>query len=277
MQLFEDMNYFYTFNTMNLFKHFFNKSKIFLLSSLMITYVDCYSQKIENVDFTVKNNFLIIKYDLVNCPPREIYNINVKIITESSIITPLSVVGDLHKVPAGRNKKIEWDVLKDRTELIGNIEVVVEIVQTYSTKIIGGPSNVVFSMLMPGLGDIFVNDKRESQIIKWYYVTGAFVGSAYLAYSSKLVSNNYYEQYHNATNQSLMDETYKLANDYYHTYQYMLGVAASIWIGDVIYVLVKGSNNRRAQLSKYAHQSPPLKLYFANTNNSFQIGFVKNF
>jgi hypothetical protein len=252
-----------------------NFKKAFLIFSLLIFTFDCYSQQIENVDFTVtKDNIMIVTYDLTNGRYKELYDIKLTVVYGNSIIVPVSVAGDISKVSAGNNKKIEWNVLTDKSEIKGKIQAVVEISRTHSTKITGGPSNAFLSMLLPGLGDWGVLDKGSTVPIS---VTGAFLGSLYLAYNYKIESDKYYKQYHSQTLQSYIDESYKKANDNYQYFQIMMGVAGAIWLGDVIFVTVKGFQNRRDQLNGYTQNSQKVNFYFAGTPNSFQFGLVKKF
>ncbi len=109
------------------------KLLIFLLFSFSF---HCYSQQIENVDFTVSNNIINITYDLVNCPAKKIYDISIKFTDENrNVIYPMSITGDLKKVSSGKNKKIEWNVLNDKSELKGNVQAIVEISETYPSKV----------------------------------------------------------------------------------------------------------------------------------------------
>src|SRR5262249_15203807 len=104
---------------------------VFLQSAQMIR-----AQKIENVDFTVKENVLTVTYDLLNCPPKQLYDLRLLLVDERGKQTPaLSVTGDLKKQTQGTHKKIEWQVLLDMSELKGKVSVKVEIVKSYSAKI----------------------------------------------------------------------------------------------------------------------------------------------
>lgn len=249
-----------------------NLSRSVLINLFILCCFCSYSQQIENVDFTVKDNVVVVTYDLVNCPSRESYDIELKIISDNTI-KPNSITGDLKKVSAGKNKKIEWNVLDDKSDLKGQIQVILEIEHAYSTKIIGGPSNAVFSMLLPGLGDHFVNKESKS----WYYISALYLGTAYYAYSNKVQSDEFYAQYHSSTTQSEIEAAYKSANDKYHNYQLLLGVAGTIWLADVIHVTAKGFKNRRNQLNGYSQANPKVKLYLAGTHNNFQVRLVKKF
>ncbi len=211
----------------------------------------------------------------MNCTPKSLYDIKIKFIDENNgEIYPVSIIGDITKVNCGNGKKIEWDVLKDKSELKGKIRAIVEISKKYSTKVKGGPSNAFLSMLLPGLGEWGV--MKEKSVFP-LYVTGAFLGSLYFAFSTKIESNKFYDQYRQATTQFEMDTYYKNANDKYQTYQFFLGLAGTIWLGDVIYVTVKGFKNRREQLSGYSQIIKGVNIYFAGTPASFKMGLVKKF
>lgn len=241
---------------------------LFIVSNLC-----AYSQKVENVDFTVKDNVVVITYDLTNCPTRESYDIELTIINDNNTIKAISITGDIKKVSPGKNKRIEWNVLSDKSELKGQIQIMVEIEHTYSTKITGGPSNAFLSVLLPGLGDHFIDKKNDT----WYYISALYLGTAYYAYSFKIESGRYYAQYHSATTQPEIDEAYKKANSSYLNYQLLFGAAGAILLADVIHVTSKGFKNRRNQLNGYSQADPKVKLYFTGSSNNFQIRLVKKF
>lgn len=237
-----------------------------------------YGQRIENVSFKVDDNKIIVSYDLVNCPTYGLYDINLSFIDESNkVIQPYVVKGDIVKVRSGKYKTIEWDVLKDKSDIKGNIQAIVEVKRSYSTKIIGGPSNALLSVIMPGTGDVFTNVYKKDERIKPIYVTAFFIGTAFLAYYYKLNSDIYYKEYHLATTQSVMDEKYKLANDNYQSFLLWGGIATTIWLSDIIYVTSKGIANRREQKRFYSFNPQDTKLYFAGNSKSFQFGLIKKF
>ena len=123
-----------------------NKNKLFFLFFLLIFSFRCYSQKIDNVDFSVINNTITVNYDLINCPKKHVYDIKLKVISNTNTFEPKSVSGDLIKVSPGKFKKIELDVLRDKTEFTGKIQTIVEISNSYSTKVSGGHSYPSFSV-----------------------------------------------------------------------------------------------------------------------------------
>ncbi|MEI6749712.1 MAG: hypothetical protein WCM93_11185 [Bacteroidota bacterium] len=247
--------------------------KSFLIFLFFVFSFDCYSQQVQNVDFTVKDDFIIVTYDLSGCPSKELYDIKLKVISDYNMIDPISVTGDIKRVSCGNDKRMVWNVLNDKAELKGKIQIELEISHTYSTKIVGGPSNAFLSMLLPGLGDVFVNKTSKS----WYYTSLFYLGAGYYAYLYKVQSDKFYNVYYNATNQYEKEAAYKSANDNYQRFQIFLGVAGVIWLADVIHVTVRGSKNRRIQLDSYTLNRPKVNLYFAGSPKNFQICLVKKF
>ena len=247
--------------------------KISLLFFMLAFVFGSQAQQVQNVDFIVKDNILVVSYDLVGCLPKQLHDIKLSIICDGKTVDAVSLSGDLKKVSCGTSKKIEWNVLNDKTELKGKTQVTISISKTYSTKVEGGPSNAFLSMLLPGVGDYFVSKPNKT----WYYISALYLGSAYYACSNKIQSNKFYDQYHKASLQNEMDVAYKQANDKYQTFQLMLGVMGAIWVADVVYVTIKGFKNRKEQLNGLAYKEPTLKFYFAGTTNKFQFGFVKKF
>ena len=236
------------------------------------------AQEIKNIDFTVKNNVITVTYDLVNCPRKEKYDVKLEIKLNGTSYFPKTITGDLKKIEEGKNKEIQWDVLKDKTELKGSLQAEIAILQTYSTEINGGPSNVFLSMLLPGLGNIQVNKYLQiNPIFPWYYTSLAFLGAAAYGYHTKIQSDNYYSLYHSATTQTAMDENYKLANDNYQVFQAMIGVTASIYAFNIASVLIKGCVNRGNQKRSFTSIDNQLKWNIAATSTSFQIGLIKYF
>jgi hypothetical protein len=258
-----------------------NLKKLLAILIFLFSATSVYSQRIENVDFTVRNNIVIVQYDLVNSPSSKIYDIKLEIISNGNNIIPTSLSGDLKKVNPGTNKRIVWDVLADLTDLKGSLQIAIEITRTYSTKIAGGPSNAFLSMIMPGVGTYFVNKESRSQGYtknwRWFSSSGLFLGSVGFAISNKIASDKFYTDYHNAVTQPEMDAAYKSANDKYLAAQIFLGIAAAVWIGDVIYVTVNGSRNKKNQLARRAANYNRVRFYVSKTPENFQLILVKKF
>ncbi len=78
------------------------KRKLIILLFFLFS-MHCYSQQIENVNFTADNNIIVVTYDLVNCPSKKLYDISIKFTNENrNMISPMSITGDLKKVSSGK-------------------------------------------------------------------------------------------------------------------------------------------------------------------------------
>jgi hypothetical protein len=247
--------------------------KISLLFTYVLLSLSCVSQQVRNVGFFQKANTLVVSYDLVNCPKKEIYDIRLNVFLNGEQVPVYTTSGDLKNVTEGRNRKIVWDVLND-TELKGNVQVEVEVTNTRSTKIIGGPSNVFLSMLLPGLGHAVDNNKQGAGTV----VALSFLGSAVVAAYCKQESDKLYKTYLQETEQSKIDEAYNNANTQYQLSQFWAGLAGAIWLTDVIYVTVQGFSNRaRQKRLMYSQNDTKVRLFMSSTLNNFQLGIIKRF
>lgn len=105
----------------------------------------------------------------------------------------------------------------------------------------GGPSNALLSILVPGLGDRYVSNGEKTGVgmMLWTY------GLLATGVASKLYSNVQYTKYQQATNQIDIDKYYDDANATNKAFYVLVGAGASLWIYDVVWVLVKGSKNAR--------------------------------
>jgi len=237
--------------------------------------VTTFSQTVRNVDFNVKNNKLIITYDLVNCPRNVLYDVSVSITDrQSGKIYPYSITGDVYKVDCGSGKEIVWDVLKDNVELKSEIKVGIKVEKEYSTVVTKGPSNVFWSMLLPGTGSLIVAD--EPSVLS-LFAMGGYLYGAYKAISLKVEADNYYKNYSLATDQVEMNTQYDLATKTMDTANIYLGLAGAIWTVDVLYTLFKGISNRRKQLRYLSEFDRRNNFYVTATPNVFKVGWVHKF
>ncbi|HBW86638.1 MAG TPA: hypothetical protein DEF82_07855 [Crocinitomicaceae bacterium] len=83
-----------------------------------------FSQTIENVDFYVESQRIVVRYDLIYPKPDTLINVSLVFRNDKGDkITPVSVTGDLNKVKPGVGKRIFWDALKDQVVLSGKYKV----------------------------------------------------------------------------------------------------------------------------------------------------------
>lgn len=225
--------------------------KIILIGVLASLCVSVYGQsdriKIENVDFYMEDNQLIVTYDISNAAPEERFQIGIKFITDkNNIIIPETVNGDIgYNIQGGKYKRVAWDVLKDRDNLNENLKAIVSINSISNTKfqnLGGGPGNMFFSVLIPGWGDYLVrkdqNKRKPFVLIPMFTYTALAWGGI----AAGLSSVNY-DNYHNATTQEDMDNYYELANDYHRRAGKAFQTAFFVWGADVVWVFIKGVRN----------------------------------
>jgi len=100
----------------------FVAKSLFFIAALFLT-LGIKAQQITNIRVTQEVDNVIITYDLIGSQHGETFNIEVTVSDNSGqsfLITPKSLSGDLKDVTPGNNKKIIWNVLKDRDELTGD-------------------------------------------------------------------------------------------------------------------------------------------------------------
>ena len=236
------------------------------------------AQTIENVDFEVSNYSITIKFDLINCPDNKIYNLNVFFTkADGTTITPKSITSLIGIYP-GRDKVLIWDFKDDKIEFTGDLSVSVGITNSEPIPpppaIKHGPGNAMLSLLLPGWGDFYVNKIDKTSPI---LISALYLGSAYMAYSSFNDVNIKYDNYLNATQQSVMDENYSAATSSLSQSQMFSGIAAAILIYDVIHVIVKGNKNVKNNTFGFnsIKFSPMIKL--DKGISSYQFSLVKTF
>lgn len=113
------------------FKCRFFRHTIFTVFSLFYTPWIA-AQDIQNVDFIVQNEKILVFYDLVNCKGDRLYDIKLYYTDQTGFSEAVSVGGDLMNQSCGKKKVISWDVLRDKNDLKGNVQFEVKIVRSYS-------------------------------------------------------------------------------------------------------------------------------------------------
>jgi hypothetical protein len=134
----------------------------------------------------------------------------------------------------------------------------------------GGPSNLFLSLLVPGLGDYYVRDKRsKTQALRPYWTIAllsyGLVGSG--IYFNELLNKKYSEY-----KKTLFPDhsIYNNANNKHHAYYILTGLGAGIWLSDVLLVGIKGFKNIR-----HRNQDTSLKTQntISETQNKLSVEF----
>ena len=137
---------------------------------------------------------------------------------------------------------------------------------------LGGPSNCLFSLIVPGLGNKFVNRKKTS---RWLITTVGVIGLIGGGVYENLLSKDNYEKYKNSTTQSDMDSYYDKANSQNQTSYNLIKIGVCWWVADIINVAIKGDRNRSA--TSEAKSKLNLALYPSILNNTYSLGIQAKF
>ena len=240
---------------------------------------------------------------MTNCQDGKFYDINLVFEKADGTLLPATnIKGDLKRVIQGYGKQIYWYYKSDVDEYIGPLKAVVSISSSYDAaslnndpnneqnnqpleydgnkyslkapRIPGGPENAFLSVLLPGFGDHFVNEKDR---VTPYFVTAAFLASGYMAYSTMNAANDFFDKYLNTRSQSEMNDFYDKAIQNRNQHQVFFGIASAIWLFDVIHVASKGSKNVRKTSNKTGAVSWIPKYNQFKKSNPFELTLVKTF
>ena len=252
------------------------------LLAIRFEHIEAKSAKIENVKLAVKNEKIIVTYDISDFDIYSSYDIGLKILSAQQYV-PISVTGDVGKgVLGGQNKMIIWDVYQDVDKLVGKIKARVSVINE-SRPFGGRASNVWKSVVYPGWGQHYVgkgNHKLLSNkrgVVTSLLFTAAIAGTVtfYLDYEF-----NWKQKYLNYDNPlSLTSQRYQdeirgyreKANRSLQTADIFLVVATAIWVCDVISVYNKGKKNIRTNPYLRERKKTMPMLSFRSFNNSFYL------
>jgi len=215
--------------------------------------------RIENIDFAAEFSKLVVTYDIVDAKPEEIFEIWIKVQTNSGKeLIPSSTIGDIGKgVNGGSNKRIVWDVEADNVVLDEEFTVEVfaqsqksqkrsktvedqEMVNEAKPSSIGVGGAMAFSALLPGLGNRIVKGSG-AQWLLGVVGYGCIAGSVVLNNSAY----NVYEDYKVATIPDERDDLYKKAKSKKQTSKVLIGAAIVIWVGDLLWTGLQASSARK--------------------------------
>jgi hypothetical protein len=97
----------------------------------IVFYLICFytkAQQIENVNFKVEGNKIIVNYDLIKCQPNLEFDIILLFFDKNeNTFDPITVKGDFGLVKPGLNKKIVWDLLSDYSEINSTLQAYIRL------------------------------------------------------------------------------------------------------------------------------------------------------
>ncbi|OFX19465.1 MAG: hypothetical protein A2041_12000 [Bacteroidetes bacterium GWA2_31_9b] len=227
-----------------------------LLSAFLISLTFAQTPKVKNLDLKIENNKVLFNYDLITKKTNEIQTIELFLIDDDfNIFVPKKIKGDFGtKVLPGENKQIEWDIYNDDLSISQKLKP--KIIVNGIKK--GGASNVVYSILVPGLGDYFVADHKD-MIIKPYVRTITTLGVIGLGIYALMEREKVLEMGWIKKDQSYFGDPtdvywgetggYDYDNAFFsNDAELLLITGATLWIGDIIWVYIKGLENDKLRV-----------------------------
>lgn len=212
--------------------------------------------KVENVDFYLEGENLIITYDIDKAKTGETFNVKVNVSTaKGTKINAFALSGDVGPgVYGGKFKRITWDLAKDNVYI--DDEIFVEVTaesESYSGKVKSPGSNQVSvggallrSLVFPGWG----NSYAKGGGAYWLMGIAAYGAAGAAVYFNNDAYNNY-QDYKDALNREERDQLYQDASDSYDMQKNMMIAAGAIWAIDLIWTGIQAGNvNKRARQSK---------------------------
>lgn len=251
------------------------KPSILLLLIIILLSQPSFGQikaKITDVDFHLEDRYLVVNYNIVGSAPKEELTIELRFITENNeTIIPKTITGDVGtKVFGDGAKAMLWDIVADQPVMSGNVKASVTIT---SAKIrYSGASNAFLSVIFPGLGGYYVDKSKAYSV----FTTISSLGLIAYGMTQKIQANKYYADYKANTNILEMDNLYSKANKLQNKYYIATMAGAGIWAIDVIWVIIKGNQNKKAAKSYYSSSlNDGFRLNYAN--NGLQLGYSVTF
>ncbi len=199
--------------------------------------------EITNVDFTVRNDSLFVKYDIDNSRKQERFTVSLKISTASGTqITLKSLTGDIGtNVTGGKNRQIIWNISKDN--IVINEAVAVEVMaipEGIDVKFVPRGKAALLSAVVPGLGLSKLNNGGPYWVMA-IGVYGAAAGSI-LFYS--LAGQNY-TKYLDAKTVDERNRLHATVERQKTTADVLLATAGAIWLGNMIWTLASPNKTKK--------------------------------
>ncbi|WP_045114091.1 hypothetical protein [Microscilla marina] len=223
---------------------------LLLISGMELTQAQIFYSRPLKVKFLsakldTSTNSIKIKYDLKG-PKNRYYNLQLLYSNNkgNSFKGPLrSLSGDFgDSVQVGKSKVVSWSFLKDNPYFNGK-NIMFRIEAEEIPKIAkGGPKNALWSLLLPGLGDLKV---RNGYHYEWITATTfALLGAGTLFY---IKANNELNDYNNRVPNTLSDHQ-QLFNKARTSSRLAYGffiAGGAVWIADIVGVYLRGLKNKR--------------------------------
>jgi hypothetical protein len=155
---------------------------------------------------------------------------------------------DNKKVKPGINYQILWKYHFETPDFQSN-KIVFKLVGKLNLEeeqnrllSLGTSSKVWQSVLLPGWGSSQVSGKKQ----KWWLGAGAYAlvgGGVFM----KISADNQYKEYQTVQSAELARQALEKAQSNQNISRILFATGAGIWIGDILYTLIRGSQNEKKQ------------------------------
>ena len=235
-----------------------NKFNSFLISLILLSLPGIIiaqesKANVRNIDFSINemDQSIEVTYDIVNSSPIEEFSIMLAFVDDNDFyIYPTFVKGDVGPgVKGGKDKRIIWEYSNEDVYL-GRIKAII-----YTESVTLSPRGAGYglvSLAVPGLGDQYVS-YTKNRWLRPVYITISAYGLVGLGIVQKIRSDQLYEDYNESLNPNDFKQLYNQANNLHHQSLIFFSIGAGIWLGDVLWVTLKGlQNSKNSDKSNYA-------------------------
>lgn len=216
---------------------------------LILQYFAVYGQSvtdaaIDNIDFELINNKLIINYDIKSLENNEKFYVWIEVYNTHDVqIIPNTLTGDVNRViHSGSNKSIIWNLYKDMPEF--NDEIYIRI---YAIKYTSVQKLLLLSAACPGLGNYMIDRDNYN-----WAISGAAFSALFTSLIIEEIAQNNYKNYKNAITPESRDNYMNKALQLRKISNTLLIASSAIWIGSLSYTFLEKLNyDKNLKLLKY--------------------------
>lgn len=186
--------------------------------------------KIQNVNFELVNNKLVITYDIVNFDRGETFFVTIKIFnTLGEEVIPVTIEGDVNKsIKGGIGKMIIWDIVTDKPGF--NDDIFVEV---YAVKDLKLGKTMMQSIVYPGLGNYKITHNKaylSSGVLAYGLVATSFI------FEQKAITT--YRKYEDNYDFNSRNDLYDKAMNQREISNICMYIGATIWVIDLGVTLI---------------------------------------
>lgn len=257
---------------------------IFLLS-LIIQSVYAFSQLgrnpiINNIKYQTKGDSLIITYQISETKKSAKYLIEVDVIEDTSFrkIGLTSAEGDIGYL-GYLDQDSTYQIIAKLSLLNLQKSIFKVNVRVNAYEKLGGPSNALISLVLPGFGGYYVFEKKAQS--KYFLLTAASSVLVLATLNARSKYKEIYSRYQKSNfYQGDIDENYRQASKHYKQYKILLYSTMFVWASDVTMVALKGySNKKNKNLKIHPNQNHQTRLHlypdnlFGKTNLTVSLNY----